>query len=724
LLPRLSAPFLAALGLLAPVDPAISRDESHLNSPSYAEEHWLPMSVVTALSEDAVGYLWVGTTSGLARFDGSQFVIWGTHSEHPLPADAISVVLAARDGGIWIGFMDVGGVSRIINGELRNFGRDDGLQGGSIEALVEDHLGTMWAGGREGLARFHGDRWEYVAPDRGLPKASIHSLHEDRGGTLWVGTSAGVFRRTSSTTAFEMVAPHVVRHFSEDGRGDIWAISRAGALISLLPGAIRPHSYCGGNARSLLHDREGNLWIGTAGSGLLRISKDGRTGTTRCKRVDGQYDPAGTSVLALVQDREHNVWAGSSRGVLRLYQPDVTTITTLQDPVGNRSRPIGGTTWLRAVAVTADGSVWVGTQDGLGRIVKDKGEDFSIRLELPRLAVRALHVSPTGALWFATGQTVGVLIDGRPVPVAEIGARRTPFSALTSFSLTSDAHGIPWLCHTDDDPGVFYLSKDELTRFTGYSTTRAVSCTAVYGDRSGRVWIGFEDGSVGIREGERFELYPGAVGGRVGTFFEDDRGAVWIGTTAGLGRFEDGQFSVLTNRNGLPDGSVSAVVEDRQGYLWVAFRTGIIRLSRHEFDMGIADASYQVKYALYNSSDGLMHPITFFGAPNACRGHDGRVWFLTPSGVALIDPDRLQPAPRSTVMRIERIVADGQVFRDDRQRVTLPPRTANLEIDYAFVSLSAASKARFQYMLKGFDPDWVQAGTRRQAFYTRLPPSD
>src|SRR5262249_12529822 len=172
LLSRLTAVFLVALSLLAPIDAAGSGDESHLTSPSYAEEHWLPMSVVTALSEDAVGYLWVGTTSGLARFDGSQFVIWGTHSEHPLPADAISVVLAARDGGIWIGFMDVGGVSRIVNGELRNFGKDDGLHGGTIEALVEDHLGTIWAGGREGLASFRGERWEYVAPDRGLPKAS------------------------------------------------------------------------------------------------------------------------------------------------------------------------------------------------------------------------------------------------------------------------------------------------------------------------------------------------------------------------------------------------------------------------------------------------------------------------------------------------------------------------------------------------------------------------
>jgi signal transduction histidine kinase len=676
------------------------------------------MSSALALSQDADGYLWIGTTSGLVRFDGSEFGTWATLSEHPLPADAISVVLAARDGSIWIGFMDVGGTSRIVNGEVRNFGRDDGLQSGSIEALIEDRLGTVWAGGREGLARFRGDRWEYVAPGLGLPKASVHSLHEDRQGMLWVGTSAGVFRRTTSTNPFEMVAPHVVRSFSEDRAGNIWAITRSGALISFSPGAVRQHSVCAANARTLLHDREGNLWIGTVGSGVLRIGNDEPTAKTRCTSVGTQYDPAGTMVFSLIEDREHNLWAGTNRGVLRLYRPDLTTITTLQDRVGTRSRPIGGGNWPRAVAVTADGSVWIGTPAGLGRIVTHEAGHFAVRLELPGLEVRALHASATGMLWFATPQRVGVLSEGRPVFVAEMSSREASFLALTS-----DARGIPWLCHTAP-PGVFYLRQDELTPFTAYSTTRAASCTTVYGDTRGRVWIGFEDGSVGLQDGERFELFPRAVHGRVGAFYEDARGVVWIATTAGLGRFLDGRFSMLTSRNGLPDGSVSAVLEDRRGSLWVVFRTGIIRLSPQEFDRGIADAAYQVQYAIYNASDGLVQPTTVIAAPNAWRGPDGRLWFVTSRGVVLINPDRLQPSPRSAVTRIERIVADGQVFRDARQRVRLPPGTANVEINYAFVSLSAASKARFQYMLKGFERHWVEAGTRRQAFYTRLPPGD
>jgi signal transduction histidine kinase len=217
-------------------------------------------------------------------------------------------------------------------------------------------------------------------------------------------------------------------------------------------------------------------------------------------------------------------------------------------------------------------------------------------------------------------------------------------------------------------------------------------------------------------------MYPSAVVGRVAAFYDDKRGALWIATSGGLSRLEDGRFVTLTDHNGLPGRSLTAVIEDTFGYLWVALSSGIACLSRQEFDRAARDPSYQVQYTLYNSSDGLLDAPAAFGAPTATRGGDGRLWFLTANGLAMIDPSRMRHDAPSAVTRIERIVADERVFLDLPDHVALPSRTLNIEINYSIVSLSAASKARFQYMLKGFDKDWINAGVRRQAFYTQLPP--
>jgi len=139
-------------GLPAPARAAAAKSDS--SAPAYAVEYWLRTSYIYSIAQDTVGYLWLGTASGLVRFDGSHFVTWGSGSEPALPADLISVVLAGTDGSIWIGFNGISGVSRILNGQLHNYATKDGLSGGAVKTLIEDHQGILWAGGRSGLSRF------------------------------------------------------------------------------------------------------------------------------------------------------------------------------------------------------------------------------------------------------------------------------------------------------------------------------------------------------------------------------------------------------------------------------------------------------------------------------------------------------------------------------------------------------------------------------------------
>src|SRR4051794_20205056 len=156
------------------------------SAPAYAVEYWLRTSYIYSITQDKVGYLWLGTTAGLVRFDGNNFVTWGSGGGPALPSALISVVLAGSDGSIWLGFNGISGVSRILNGELHNYATKDGLSAGAVKTLIEDHQGILWAGGRGGLSRFLGGRWEYLRRESGLPEVAVIGLYEDRRGTIWV----------------------------------------------------------------------------------------------------------------------------------------------------------------------------------------------------------------------------------------------------------------------------------------------------------------------------------------------------------------------------------------------------------------------------------------------------------------------------------------------------------------------------------------------------------
>ena len=173
---------------------------------SWTSEDGLRGSQVWTLLQDRAGYLWLGTNEGLVRFDGVDFLVWREFGGQPLPGGSVRALSLARDGAMWIGFGATGSVSRVHDGELRNYSNDDGLPGSNVLAVLEDRSGTAWAGSLVGLFRLSGDRWERVPDSDGLPAERIIALFEDRRGHLWVGTDLGIFRRKSGETTFARVS--------------------------------------------------------------------------------------------------------------------------------------------------------------------------------------------------------------------------------------------------------------------------------------------------------------------------------------------------------------------------------------------------------------------------------------------------------------------------------------------------------------------------------------
>jgi hypothetical protein len=240
----------------------------------------------------------------------------------------------------------------------------------------------------------------------------------------------------------------------------------------------------------------------------------------------------------------------------------------------------------------------------------------------------------------------------------------------------------------------------------------------------GKVWFGLAQGGVVVFDGSRFNAYSESEGlayGSVNTVHIDDQNTVWIGTDRGLSRFDGQRFVTWNITNGLPGERVLWILSDTGRRIWLGYSTGVACISRPELDRAEQDPSHRVAYNFLDDGDGLKgNPDRGWQAP-AVRTSDGKLWFRTSEGVAIVDPQDLTRNRVAPPVHVARLIADGTVV-EATQPLRLRPLTRDIEIDYTALSLAEPRKVRFRHKLEGFDSDWQDVGTRRQAFYTNLRP--
>jgi signal transduction histidine kinase/sugar lactone lactonase YvrE len=712
---RLSIAVLTAATLAAGIGPSsaqtpVSTAAVPAAAPAYALSVWasekgLPPGDVFAVNQDAEGYLWLGTPSGLLRFDGSHFVPWSAINEkEPLPSGPVHALVSAHDGSLWVGLGGGGGIVRIEKGHLTRFGPQQGAPPG-VTAMLEDRQGVMWAAARRGLFRFVNDKWSLVG--EGAPSVEAFSLFEDRNGTLWAGTGAGVYRRTTST--FELVKPDKnVQSMAEDATGAIW-VTDSNNVIRRLSDARAPRPAASvrlpASGWRLLGDRRGQVWVAAFGGGLMRLGDTTRS-TPAIERFPYENRLAG-SPRSLYEDRDGNVWVGMRGGLLRLSEASFDSTVVLDGLTHDG---------VRTTAAGADGSVWVATGHSLNRF--DRGQRTVYDLS----QTTAMHSDRHGVMWVATTPGVGRMVNGRFVP--------EPISPSVQdtrvMAITTDSRDTLWLCSALK--GLMAWDGHSLSRFEQQTSIYNRTCVAMLTDSRDRVWVGFQGGGVAVQErgtfhvfGEREGVAPGPVMG----FVEDRNGGVWVATSGGVSRYLNGRFTAITPANAPLVDLVPVMVEDDEGYIWVGVNSGVgvIRFHPRELDRVAANPSYHIEYALYDETDGLQQsPLTWQSGVGAVRARDGRLWLTSGAGIAVIDPRRLPHSRRPPAPRVEAIAADGRTLSPESD-LTLPSRTSTLRIEYGTVSLSSASKLRYRYQLEGYDENWVYAGQRRDVTYVNLPPN-
>jgi signal transduction histidine kinase/ligand-binding sensor domain-containing protein len=698
--------FCAAL--LAVATPAHAQPDNLLTGyslTSWNEGDGHPLGSVYAMAQDHEGYLWLGTDAGLFRFDGSRFTAWNTMSETPLPSVAVRALHVKRNGNLLIGLGDGAGIRELRDGTVMPIANAGLPKIGAVTGIAEDHDGRLWLVANRVFYTLTDQGWQKVELPWNFREGMVLQPYVSGNGDLWVATRWGVFRRRATAEPFELVSSEYVWGIDEDSRGIMWTTDIVAGYRRLNAPTAPRHSLEGAGYR-LTHDRRGNLWVATFGEGLWRIRDADSPGTPRIERANLRTGLSSDSVQSVLEDRDGNIWIGTTGGLHRLQERSLTPVENLGFVVA--MEPANGT------------GMWAGTTNGMIRFSGAPGPWERVGQRSPAPDVRSLYHDKSGVLWIGASDGLWQFIGGRLNHVALPGRPQ-----MVVMSIVPDQKEGVWL---GDGEWLFHWNGSRLVPFERPSTAPDLKrITLARGDRNGRIWLAFAGGRIGYVDTDRTLHLLGPsesateIHQTLHAVFEGADGTIWIGGSGGLSRFAGGRMATLGPANGLPEGRVWAIVEDLQGRVWLSMDRGLVRLARDELDKAFASPSYRVKYRFYDTHDGLAGAAV--GIIGSTRGADGTLWFVRGGGVTVVNTEALaddrygSPPP----LLIEDVVANDRPFRLE-SLTSFPAGTTRIQIRYTALALSSSNRIRFRYRLDGIDTDWVDAGTRRTAFYTNLSP--
>jgi diguanylate cyclase (GGDEF)-like protein/PAS domain S-box-containing protein len=715
--------------------------------------HGLAQNTVTALAQDADGFMWVGTQGGLHRFDGQQYTLYRQDPRDPdsLPDSFVTALAPGPDPSLWIGtYSQYVARLDLHSGRIRRYastghGRDGADR--QVFALLPERDAT-WIATARGLERLDprtGARQRIFGLPAGTPAGQPQALLRDPQGSLWYANAAGLFRfDRGANTPVAMSPSAPTRALLRDRSGRLWAGGANGLYLvserrTLVPVWPR-EGETGGDVRGLAQAPDGHLWFSVATQGLRRF--DPSSGDSQALRAQPAL-PASLpddQVNALMIDRAGLLWVGGqlngaavadSHGARFRYLVDI-------DPSAGATQVLRSS--VRAVAEDATGHLWIGGDDGrLLRYDAARGfEDFTALLHPASPAagqvaegsprVTGFAMGDAGALWIATGRGLFRLDPRRPAaePIALPG---TVHAVLRSIARARD--GSLWL--GTDDAGVIHLRRDGTVERIGFreDDPRGLSSPMVHAllvDRTGLVWIGTGHGLdvLDPRTGRlRHFLQPasgggGLAGNLVRALWQGPDGAVWIGSHGGLNRVDiagDGSlhFSqpLLASLVGQPLPVVFSLVGDGAGDVWMGTDRGLLRY-----------APDRRRLREYGLSDGLQD-LEFNGGAVAALS-DGRLAFGGVSGLNLFDPtriadSRLQPPLRLLSARSGNGASAVATAAPSITTLSMPESAEILRLRIGALDYLGNDRIRYRYRIDGLDRDWIDNGNRSEITYTLLP---
>jgi signal transduction histidine kinase/ligand-binding sensor domain-containing protein len=674
----------------------------------WTQEHGLPQDTIRAITQTTDGYLWLGTDEGLARFDGYDFVVFDKDHNN-LPANSIAALAAGADGALWIGTTN--GLTRYRDKKFYTYTTKDGLPDDSIADLTVDHTGTLWAVVGVDLVRFDGARFQVFKAAKDIPVTTVQRVFEDRRHELWVGGFGGVVKRVGSrflpVLDAEALNSGSVTKIVPDSHDNLWIGGGQGLFFRSADGQIRKYDTRDGLpdlfVRALQVDRDGNVWVGT-NSGLARLRNN------RFVTMTGPGGQDRDQVRSLFEDREGNLWIGANNGLTRL-RDDVFTV--YGKPEGLPSDD------PNTVYQDHSGRIWVGYHEsGLLLFAPEHYQLFTTWNGLPNNEVFSIRESHDGDLLLGTRGGFVRMHDkhlSTYVPPDELN-RELVFDSL------EDSAGRLWLALPG---GLGQLSGNRLTILVPGGQVLNDAVVSLAEGRNGVLWAGTYGKGLWRVSGEDKIHYTEANGlssDQIRAVREDPDGTLWIATFGGgLNAFRNNLFTHFTAKDGLLSDNISDVADDGDS-LWLSTTRGICRVSKKQLRDFEQHKIRQLEPTNYGVDDGLRSAQSAPGYPipgGGRRTNDGRLWFPTSQGLAVIDPHARAQTSGPAELHMVDMTADGEAV-DFASTPRLPAGSQRIQIRYTAIHLGAPERVRYSHKLEGLDLDWVRAGNRRVINYNTL----
>jgi signal transduction histidine kinase/ligand-binding sensor domain-containing protein len=670
----------------------------------------------TAITQTTDGYVWIGTLAGLVRFDGVRFEPFAPPAGKHLPNPSVISLLGATDGSLWIG--TASGLAQWKNGELVTFPE----AAHRVNSIYEDRDGTIWIARSRtdagGVCKVAMSVATCYTPKNGVPP-NAQVLIRDNLGFFLIGHSTGIVRwKPGSSTSYEL--PGVKSKPGLAGISDLALAPDGSVWVGIVwPGhGLGLQRWVNGSWKALITptfdsrtlrvtgvhlDRHNALWIATYETGIYRVH-DGDV--DRFASADGL---SSDTVESFFEDREGNLWLSTAGGVDCFRNIPVVSFSV------HEGLSAGD---VRSIFAARDGTVWIGNHGGLdfvrGNVVSSIGRKHGLRGN----RVTSLFEDHAGRLWVGLDNGLFVYEHARFTPVH----RRDGGPVGIVLAITEDIDHNVWASVIRNPPGrptKLICFRDG--RFVKEISDQRLDVSSLAADPQSGLWLGLLQGGLARYRNDQVQILPlKDASSRANQVLANSDGSVLATTNLGLVERRGDSQRTLDENNGLPCNRIYALVTDKHSDLWLYAECGLIEIKSDDLQRWREHPDLKVKFDLFDAFDGAQPYLPPF-SPVATRSNDGRLWFVNDTVAQVIDPDGPLRNPIPPPVHIEDVIADRKTY-SPQNGLHLPALTRDLEIDYTALSFVVPQKVQFRYKLEGYDRDWQDGGTRRQAFYSNLPP--
>lgn len=686
----------------------------------WTADNGLPQNSVYAIKQTRDGYIWLATVDGLVRFDGVNFTVFNRSNTPGIINNRFISLFEDRNGDLWAG-TEENGIVRMHNGAFSAYGAEGGFASKYAFLLTDDEAGNpMVIDSDHKTHRFNEDKFELFQL---LPSSQNSVIKKKikpvicaatasaikircylRGGLLEFENPENIPLNFVNTKAVEDKQGNLwiafltsgLYKYSPDGKLTIYRQKDGlpGSPIFLVPGAEK--------VRLLTKDIQGAIW-------LTDLE------TMKSELVTRQPPKLFDALAHAAEDSEGSIWIGTTRGGLfRLRKQTITAYSKAEGLADNNVYPI---------YEDKKGIIWVGTTRGLFR---HENGSFDLVEGTEQFNIEALGVTPDNRLLVSSTDT---RINGVYVLEGNQVKRFSAVSQIVNYTFYTDEENTLW---SGGRNGLIRVKDGIETRFDENDGLAANDVKIIIGDGAGGMWIGSYGGLTHYKNG-KFEKWTAAEelpALNIRSLYLDADHALWIGSyDSGLVRFKDRKFTHYTSRIGLFNDGAFQILEDEQRNFWISSNRGIYRVKKDELNEFAEGKRSSISSVAYGKSDGMLSAECNGGrSPGGIKARDGRLWFPTQDGVAVIDPKEVKTNPKPPPVVIESVKIDNKLISDfslqEKSQIQIDPTQQNFEIQYTALSFINAENLRFKYKLENLDSEWIEAGTRRTAYFSHVPPGN